>query len=76
MGIILSFESTDMLEGKVERLELFRHFGVRVMQLSYNRKSPFAAGVMEPNGGGLTQLGHNAVKKMNLFDGTSQAAHS
>jgi membrane dipeptidase len=65
MGIILSFESTEMLEGKVERLELFRNLGVRVMQLSYNRKSPFAAGVMEPEGGGLTQLGHNAVKKMN-----------
>jgi membrane dipeptidase len=65
MGIILSFESTDMLEGKVERLELFRNLGVRVMQLSYNRKSPFAAGVMEPNGGGLSELGHNAVKKMN-----------
>jgi membrane dipeptidase len=65
MGIILSFESADMLEGKVERLELFRNLGVRVMQLSYNRKSPFAAGVMEPNGGGLTPLGHDAVKKMN-----------
>ena len=65
MGIILSFESTDMLEGKLERLELFRNLGVRVMQLSYNRKSPFAAGVMEPTGGGLTPLGHDAVKKMN-----------
>jgi len=65
MGIILSFESTDMLEGKVERLELFRNLGVRVMQLSYNRKSPFAAGVMEPDGGGLSEVGHNAVKKMN-----------
>ncbi len=65
MGIILSFESVDMLEGKLERIELFRNLGVRVMQLSYNRKSPFAAGVMEPNGGGLTALGHEAVKKMN-----------
>jgi membrane dipeptidase len=65
MGIILSFESADMLEGKVERLETFRNLGVRVMQLSYNRKSPFAAGIMEPDGGGLTPLGHTAVKKMN-----------
>jgi membrane dipeptidase len=65
MGIILSFESADMLEGKVERLELFGNLGVRVMQLSYNRKSPFAAGVMEPNAGGLTPLGRDAVKKMN-----------
>ena len=44
MGIIFSFESMDMLDGKLERIELFRNLGVRVMQLSYNRKSPFAAG--------------------------------
>jgi membrane dipeptidase len=55
----------DALEGKLERIELLRNLGVRVMQLSYNRKSPFAAGVMEPDGGGLTPLGHDAVKKMN-----------
>jgi membrane dipeptidase len=67
MGIILSFESVDMLEGKLERFELFRNFGVRVMQLSYNRKSPFGAGVMEPNGGGLTPLGQEALKKMNAL---------
>jgi hypothetical protein len=42
LGIISSFESADMFEGKVERIELFRNLGVRVMQLSYNRKSPFA----------------------------------
>jgi len=54
-----------VLEGKLERIELFRNLGVRVMQLSYNRKSPFGAGVMEPNGGGLTPLGHEAVKTMN-----------
>ena len=65
MGIIFSFEGVDMLEGKLERIELFRNLGVRVMQLSYNRKSPFGAGVMEPNGGGLTPLGHEAVKTMN-----------
>ena len=65
LGIIFSFESVDMLEGNCERIDLFRDFGVRVMQLSYNRKSPFAAGVMEPNGGGLTRLGKDAVKRMN-----------
>jgi len=65
MGIIFSFESAEMLEGKVERIELFRNLGVLVMQLSYNRKSPFAAGVMEPTGGGLTALGKQAVEQMN-----------
>lgn len=76
MGIIFSFESTEMLEGKLERLELFRNLGVRVMQLSYNRKSPFAAGVMEPNGGGLTSLGREAVAKMNAHGITIDLSHA
>jgi membrane dipeptidase len=76
MGIILSFESVDMLEGKLERFELFRNFGVRVMQLSYNRKSPFGAGVMEPNGGGLTPLGQEAVKKMNALGIVIDLSHA
>ena len=76
MGIILSFESVEMLEGKLDRLDLFRNLGVRVMQLSYNRKSPFAAGVMEPNGGGLTALGKEAVKKMNALGVTIDLSHA
>ena len=76
MGIVLSFESVEMLEAKLERLDLFRNLGVRVMQLSYNRKSPFAAGVMEPMGGGLTSLGKEAVKKMNVLGITIDLSHA
>jgi membrane dipeptidase len=76
LGIIFSFESVEMLEGKLERIELFRNLGVRVMQLSYNRKSPFAAGVMEPNGGGLTPLGQEAVKKMNSLGIAVDISHA
>ncbi len=76
MGIIFSFESVDMLEGKLERIELFRNLGVRVMQLSYNRKSPFGAGVMEQNGGGLTPLGHEAVKTMNICGVAIDLSHA
>jgi len=76
LGFILSFESVEMLEGKLERIELFRNLGIRVMQLSYNRKSPFAAGVMEPNGGGLTSLGQDAVKKMNSLGIAIDLSHA
>jgi membrane dipeptidase len=76
LGIILSFESTDMLDGKLSSFELFRNFGVRVMQLSYNRKSPFAAGVMEPSGGGLTPLGREAVHEMNRLGIAIDLSHA
>jgi membrane dipeptidase len=65
LGIIFSFESVDMLEGDLDRIEIFRDLGVRVMQFSYNKKSPFGAGVMAPEAGGLTELGRKAADTMN-----------
>lgn len=76
LGIILSFESTDMLDHELSSLQLFRGLGVRVMQLSYNRRSPFAAGVMEPTGGGLTALGRDAVREMNRLGIAVDLSHA
>jgi membrane dipeptidase len=76
LGIILSFESTEMLGSGLDSLQLFRGLGVRVMQLSYNRRSPFAAGVMEPAGGGLTPLGHEAVREMNRLGIAVDLSHA
>jgi len=64
-GILFSFESADMFEGKVERISLFRNLGVRVMQLSYNKTSPWASGVLADPPAGLTDLGRKAVVEMN-----------
>jgi membrane dipeptidase len=64
-GILFSFESVEMFEGKVERIELFRDLGVRVMQLSYNKASPWASGVLADPPTGLTELGRKAVASMN-----------
>ena len=64
-GILLSFESVEMFEGKIERVELFRDLGVRVMQLSYNKTSPWASGVLADPPAGLSDLGRKAVEAMN-----------
>ncbi|HEX4388566.1 MAG TPA: membrane dipeptidase [Steroidobacteraceae bacterium] len=76
LGIILSFESADMLRGRLDSFAVFRDLGVRVMQMSYNRKSPFAAGVMEPQGGGLTPLGREAVREMNRLGIAIDLSHA
>jgi membrane dipeptidase len=64
-GILFSFESADMFEGKIDRIGLFRDLGVRVMQLSYNKTSPWASGVLADPPTGLTELGRKAVTEMN-----------
>jgi len=65
LGILLSFESADMFEGKLDRILIFRNLGVRVMQLSYNKHTAWASGVMENPPTGLTEEGRKAVAKMN-----------
>ena len=76
MGIIFSFESADMFAGQVDRIDIFRNLGVRVMQLSYNRKSAFGAGILEPDGGGLTPAGHQAVTRMNTLGIALDLSHA
>jgi membrane dipeptidase len=76
MGVILSFESVEMLDGKVERIDLFRGLGVRVMQLSYNKASPFGTGVLGDPKAGLTELGREAVAAMNRLGVAIDLSHS
>ncbi|NEX95116.1 membrane dipeptidase [Caulobacter sp. 17J65-9] len=66
VGLIWSFETTEMLDGKPERIAEFAALGVKVMQLSYNTASPFGGGVMTPaaEATGLTELGRQAIASM------------
>jgi membrane dipeptidase len=76
MGIIFSFEGVECLEADLKNIEIFRNLGVRIMQLSYNLKSPFGAGVLAPEAGGLTDLGKDAVKHMNLLKIAIDLSHA
>jgi membrane dipeptidase len=76
LGIIHGFQETQFFEDKPERIELFRNFGVRIMQLTYNRHSAFGDGCLEPKDNGLTLGGVAAVKKMNELGVAVDLSHS
>jgi len=76
VGVIYSFEAASMLEDKVERIELFRNRGVRVMQLTYNRRSAFGVGCLEGDAGGLTEKGREAIAKMNELGVALDLSHA
>lgn len=76
LGIILSFEAGEMLEGKLASIDAFAAKGVKVMGLSYNRDTPFASGTMSTAHGGLTPLGREAVARMNAAWVTIDVSHS
>jgi membrane dipeptidase len=76
LGVIYSFESPNMLEDKIERIDLFRGLGVRVMQLTYNRRTPLGCGCLDGDTDGVTELGRNAIAKMNEIGVALDLSHS
>jgi membrane dipeptidase len=76
LGVIYSFESPNMLEDKIDRIEVFRGLGVRVMQLTYNRRTPLGVGCLDGDTDGLTDLGHKAIAKMNELGVALDLSHS
>lgn len=78
LGIIFSFEKVGQLDGKVANIAHFHSLGVRVMQLSYNLASPFGSGALTPPvaSTGLTELGREAVDRMNALGVTIDLSHS
>ncbi len=76
IGIMLGFQYTAFLEEKTERIETFRQLGVRIMQLTYNNRSIFGDGCLEPGNAGLSKAGIAAVKKMNDLGVAVDLSHS
>ena len=76
IGIMPGFQYTAFLEEKPERIEMFREFGVRIMQLTYNNRSIFGDGCLEPDNAGLSKAGIAAVKKMNDLGVAVDLSHS
>ena len=65
IGVIFGFQDAAMLEGDLDRLELFGDLGVRIIQLTYNRRNDLGDGSLESENRGLTDLGRAAVERMN-----------
>jgi membrane dipeptidase len=76
IGIIPGFQYTQFLEEKPERIATFRRLGVRIMQVTYNNRSIFGDGCLEPGNAGLSKAGITAVKKMNELGVALDLSHS
>ncbi|MGB2590282.1 MAG: membrane dipeptidase [Candidatus Acidiferrum sp.] len=76
IGILLGFQDTAFFENNPERIDLFRKLDVRIMQLTYNNRSAFGDGCLDPANTGLTPAGIAAVKKMNALGVAVDLSHS
>lgn len=76
VGIIPGFQYTGFLEDDTERITVFRNLGVRIMQITYNNRSIFGDGCLEPGNAGLSKAGTSAIKQMNDAGVAVDLSHS
>ncbi len=65
VGLIMGWQNLRPIGDNLDRLVLLRDLGLRVAQLTYNRRNFLGDGCLEPEDGGLSSLGADAVRLMN-----------
>src|SRR3954468_9904209 len=65
LGIIYGFQDATPLGEDVNRVKIFSRFGVRILQLTYNRRNLLGDGCLEPANAGLSRFGEQVVEAMN-----------
>lgn len=62
---IVTAQETDALGTNLELLEVLHHFGLRILQLTYNKQNLIGSGCAEQANGGLSNFGVRFVQRMN-----------
>lgn len=64
-AIILNFQGSEPIDGSLEKLQLFHRLGLRVLQLTYQRRNLAGDGCGEPADAGLSIFGRELVQECN-----------
>ena len=65
LGIVYGFQDTTMYGENLDRFDEFHDFGVRIVQLTYNRRNLMGDGCLETGNAGLSKLGRDMIARMN-----------
>ncbi|MDC8014429.1 dipeptidase [Tahibacter soli] len=75
LGVIYTFQGAEPLGEDLDRVTLFRDMGLRVLQLTHNRRNLVGDGCMEPGNAGLSKLGNALVERLNAEKIVVDLAH-
>jgi membrane dipeptidase len=75
LAIIYGFQDTTPFGEDLARLDTFRDLGVRIVQLTYNRRNLVGDGCLEPGDAGLSLFGRELVEHMNARDVLVDLSH-
>ncbi|HJX28960.1 MAG TPA: membrane dipeptidase, partial [Thermoanaerobaculia bacterium] len=65
LGLIYGFQDTLSIGDDLDRIQTFYQLGVRIIQLTYNRRNLAGDGCLEPADGGLSLTGRAMVERLN-----------
>lgn len=74
-GIIYGFQGTEPLGEDLDRIAQFRQLGVRVIQLTHNRRNIVGDGCMEPGNAGISNYGYKVIERLNAENVVVDLAH-
>lgn len=75
LGMVFTSQGTEPLGEDLERIPLLHGLGLRVMQLTHNRRNLVGDGCMEPGNAGLSNYGHQVVERLNAEKLVVDLAH-
>lgn len=64
-ALLLGYQNTNLLDGRIRYVELFADLGVRVLQLTYNNQNDIGSSCYEAIDPGLSRFGREVVREMN-----------
>jgi membrane dipeptidase len=76
IAFIPALEASTMIENEVDRIDILYGFGVRMMGIAYSEANSLGSGLREARDGGLTDLGRQAVRRMNRIGIAIDVSHS
>jgi len=75
VGLIFRFQGAEPLGEDSDRITMFRELGVRVIQLTHNRRNLVGDGCTEPSQAGLSRFGYEVVERLNAEKVVVDLAH-
>jgi membrane dipeptidase len=76
MGLIYGFQESSPLGEDIDRIDLFQSLGVRLIQLTHNRRNLVGDGCMEPGNAGLSDFGNAVIERLNARKVVVDLAHA
>lgn len=65
LGVIYGFQDTLSIGDDLDRIDMFHQLGVRIIQLTYNRRNLVGDGCLEPADAGLSLTGRAMIERLN-----------